>query len=171
MGIKKRLGLAMATTALGATLLAGGSFALFTSSATNEGNTFTSGTVIITDKTVGSLVSQDVNFNNLAPGDTKVLTMTVKNEGTLEEWVRIDSAATIASKTGALFAGATPVSLTLDPKVVKLAPGETTTFDVTYLFPLAADNTYQNATGSFKVIVNAVQARNNTTGNGPTTWQ
>ncbi|MEH7087154.1 hypothetical protein V7139_31305, partial [Neobacillus drentensis] len=128
------------------------SFELFTSTATNEGNTFTSGTVSITDTTGGKIAAQEVNFANLAPGDTKTLTLTVKNEGNLEEWVRIDNVATNLSKSGELFGGATPVSLTLDPKVVKLMPNETATFDVTYLFPLNANNDYQNKTGSFNVV-------------------
>jgi spore coat-associated protein N len=171
-GIKRKLALTMATTALGATLLAGGSYALFTSNTTNAGNTFTAGTVVVTDATTGTLVSQEVNFGNIAPGDTKKLTMTVKNGGTLDEWVKIDSDATNLSRIGGLFGGATPVALTLDTKAVKLAPNEIATFDVTYLFPAAADNSYQSATGTFNVVVDAVQARNNTNvGNtGPTSW-
>jgi spore coat-associated protein N len=161
-GIKTKLALTMATTALGATLLAGGSFALFTSTTTNAGNTFTAGTVVVTDTTSGTLASQEVNFGNIAPGDTKTLSMTVKNTGTLEQWVKIDSDATNISKKGSLFAGATPVILTLDTKVVKLAPNQTATFDVTYEFPRGADNSYQSAAGAFNVVVDAVQYRNNT---------
>jgi spore coat-associated protein N len=100
--------------------------------------------------------------------------MKVKNAGTLEQWVKIDSIDTNSSKTGNLFAGATPLALTLDTRVVKLAPNETATFDVTYSFPIAADNSYQSATGSFNVVVDAVQARNNTTTGttapGPVSW-
>lgn len=172
MSLKKKFGMALATTALGAALVAGGSFALFTSTATNAENTFSAGTVIVTDVTGGTLSSQEVNAANLAPGDSKTLVMTVKNEGTLDQWVKIDDTETNATVTGGLFGGATPMTLALDSDVVKLAPGATATFDVTYTLPLAADNTYQSATGSFDVVVDAVQARNNTNvgETGPNSW-
>lgn len=177
MSIKKKFGGAILATALGATLIGGGTFALFTSSTTNDGNTFTAGTVLVTDQSGGAIASQDVNFSNLAPGDTKTLNMTVKNDGNLDEWVKIDTAASDASRSGGLFGGVTPLTLTYSSDVVKLAPGETHLFTVAYNFPLAADNSYQAATGSFNVVVDAVQARNNTqydgNGNetGPTSWQ
>lgn len=179
-GLKGKLALTMATTALGATLIAGGTFALFTSTTSNNGNTFTAGTVSITDYTGGTVIGQDVNFSNLAPGDTKTLTMTVKNTGTLESWVKIDEAATKASRNGDLFwGGANDVALTLDTKVVKLSPGASTTFNVTYTFPKGAGNEYQGKSGSFNVVVNAVQSRNNNkpassisgTSTGPIDWQ
>lgn len=172
MGLKTKLAMGLVTSAAGAAMVAGGSFALFTSSATNSNNTFTAGTVVVDDVTGGTLSSQEVNAANLAPGDGKTLTMTVKNDGTLDEWVQIDSAKTAASELGGLFGGATPLTLALDNKVVKLAPGQTTTFNVTYSLPLAADNTYQGANGTFNVVVDAVQARNNTNtaGTGPNAW-
>lgn len=170
--MKKKLGGAVLATALGATLIGGGTFALFTSSASNTGNTFTAGTVVVTDTSGGPIASKVVNFNNLAPGDNGSMTMTVQNNGTLDEWVKIDTAASNATKSvGGLFGGTTPLALSYAPDVVKLAPGETHDFTVGYNFPVAADNSYQKATGSFSVVVDAVQAKNNTTGNGPTSWQ
>ena len=181
MGIKKKFGSAFLTAALGAALVSGGTLALFNATTTNEGNTFTVGTLVITDITNGELTSQEVNFGNLAPGDSKTLTMTVRNDGNLDEWVRVDTAASDASIEGSLFEGNTPLTLTYSPDVIKLAPGETHDFKIDYQFPLEADNTYEEASGSFKVVVDAVQARNNTeydtnTSNeevevGPITWQ
>ncbi|MGC7870031.1 TasA family protein [Desulfosporosinus sp. SYSU MS00001] len=173
MSLKTKMVMAVATTTVGAAIMAAGSFALFTSNVTNEGNTFTAGTVIVTDQTGGTLSSQEINAGNLAPGDGKTLTMTVKNEGTLDEWVKIDQDETNASKDGGLFEGATPMTLTLDSSVVKLAPGDETTFNVDYSLPLGADDSYQGADGSFNVKVDAVQARNNTNadGTGPNAWE
>lgn len=175
MSIKKKFGGAILATALGATLIGGGTFALFTSTASNTGNTFTAGTVVITDTTggAGSLASQAVNFSNLAPGDNGTMNMTVRNDGNLDEWVHINEVASTATETGGLFSGTTPVALSLPSNVVKLAPGDSTTFTIGYNFPSVADNSYQAAKGSFNVKVDAVQARNNTNaaGNGPTSWQ
>ncbi len=173
MSIKKKLAMALVTTTAGAAIMAAGSFALFTGTATNTGNTFTAGTVIVSDITNGTLSSQEVNAGKIAPGDGKTLTMTVKNDGNLSEWVKIDQDETNGTKTGGLFGGSTPMTLTLDNKVVELAPGAETTFNVDYSLPLAADNSYQSATGSFNVKVDAVQSRNNrnSAGDGPNAWQ
>jgi spore coat-associated protein N len=170
--VAKKMILAVATTALGAALVGGASFALFTSSTTNSGNTFTAGTVVVTDTTGHTLTSEDVLTGNLAPGDHNTFTMTVKNNGTLDEWVQVDAAKSAATNAGSIFGGATPLKLSYAPDVVKLAPGESHTFNVDYNFPLAADNSYQSATGSFNVVVDAVQARNNTNGagTGPQSW-
>jgi spore coat-associated protein N len=173
MGLKTKLGMALATSAAGAAMIAGGTFAMFTSSATNSGNTFTAGTVVLNDVTSGTLVSQDVNFNNMAPGDNGTLTMTVKNNGTLSEWVKLDPTATAATEsTGGLFGGSNPLTITTDTSVVNLAPGATQTFTVAYSFPGTADNSYQSAKGSFNVVADAVQSRNNVNqaGNGPSSW-
>lgn len=172
MSLKKKLAMALVTTTAGAAIMAAGSFALFTSSATNSGNTFSAGTLAVSDITSGTLSSQEINAANLAPGDTKQMVMTVQNTGSLDEWVKIDSAATTSSETGALFAGTSPLTLTLDSNVVKLTPGATQNFNVTYSLPIGADNSYQGASGTFSVKVDAVQARNNTnaTNDGPTSW-
>lgn len=171
--MKKKIAMAMASTALGAMLIGAGSFALFTSEAVNSGNNFAAGTLTLEDLSGGPIASQSIHFNNLAPGDNGTVTMTVRNAGSLDAWVRINQAASNSSKAGQLFAGATPLQLGWDADVVKVPAGGTTTFDVTYNFPLAADNSYQSKSGSFNVVVQAVQARNNTNaGNtGPIAWQ
>ncbi|ASS76987.1 hypothetical protein CIG75_20175 [Tumebacillus algifaecis] len=170
--MKKKIALAMVTTALGATLIGAGSFALFTAEVSNKGNTFTAGTLNLEDLSGGPIASQALYFNNLAPGDNGKVKMKVKNNGSLDAWVKINQTASNASRAGNLFGGTTPLQLGFDNGVVKVPAGGTTTFDVTYNFPLAADNSYQGTTGSFNVVVQAVQARNNTNhqNNGPIAW-
>jgi spore coat-associated protein N len=172
MGIKKRLSGAVLAAGIGVAAISGGTFALFTAEATNTGNTFSAGTLTLEDLSGGPIASQAVNFDNLAPGDNGTVTMTVKNNGSLDAWVKIDDVSTNASKTGGLF-DAGGLTLTLDADVVKVPAGGQTTFDVDYDFPLSADNSFQGDTGSFNVVVQAVQARNNTNGTdtAPNAWQ
>lgn len=177
-GLKTKLALTMATTALGATLLAGGSFALFTSSTTNAGNTFTAGKVSITDTTGGAAYASTLHFSNLAPGDAENATITVKNDGNLDEWVKIADITTgpntaAPANTPNIFGGGNPLALTFtegNATPVFIAAGATATLHVHYNFPSGADNSYQQAQGVATVNIQAVQARNNTTNNGPTSW-
>ncbi|CCQ96160.1 putative Spore coat protein [[Clostridium] ultunense Esp] len=166
--LKKKLGYALATTALGAMIVAGGTFALFTSEASNEGNTFTAGTVVIQDHTDGAIFDVTQFYDNLAPGDHESATITVSNSGTLDAWVKLDN----ADVSGALFEGNHPLVLTLDNSVKRIPAGGSATFTVGYSFPLEAGNEYQGATGEATIHVKAVQARNNTNeGNtGPISW-
>ncbi|WP_409252199.1 TasA family protein [Bacillus sp. SCS-153A] len=178
MGLKKRLGAAALATGIGAAAIGGGTFALFGAQASNTGNTFTAGTVSVEDLTGnGNVFSSSSIVANLAPGDAETGTITVKNNGNLEAWVAIDSVLgngnTVHNDgTGDLFDGPTPVTLNFDSTAVKLAPGAQTTFNVSYSFPLGANNEYQGADGEVKVNVKAVQARNNTNlaGDGPSAW-
>lgn len=175
MSIKKKLLMATGTMALAAMLVSAGTFALFTSEATNEGNTFTSGTVSIVDGTLGAAFNQTMYFGNLAPGDGESATVTIENDGSLDAWVRIDTANSVG--TGDLFGGLTPLVVTLDGDVVQIPAGGSATFDVSYSFPLAADNSYQAATGSLDIEFQAVQVRNNSqdtnndgTDDAPISW-
>lgn len=162
--------MAMGTMALAAMLVSAGTFALFTDDATNAGNTFTAGSVVIDDVTGGTAFSTSVLVGNLAPGDTESTTVTIKNNGTLDAWVQIDAANSVG--TGALFVGAAPLAVTLDSDVVLIPAGGQAAFDVSYNFPLAADNSYEGATGTIDIAFQAVQARNNTNGTstGPNNW-
>jgi spore coat-associated protein N len=168
MNIKKQLGMALATTALGATLLAGGSLALFSSTAANEGNTFTAGTVVINSLPTGAVFATSTNIGNMAPGDQDNKVLTVTNNGTLDAWVKISDIAT----SGDLFVGVTPLAVTFDGGAVLIAAGQSHDFNVGYSFPLAAGNEYQGDSGTVTFNVAAVQDRNNTNaaGNGPTAW-
>jgi spore coat-associated protein N len=178
-GIKGKLALTMATTALGATLLAGGSFALFTSTTTNAGNTFTAGKVTITDYTGHAAFASTLHFSNLAPGDAEDATITVKNEGNLAEWVKITDVSTgpnyAAVGAPNIFGGSYPLAITFtedNSKPVLIEAGASATLHVHYNFPSGADNSYQQAQGLATVNIQAVQARNNTTtaNDGPLSW-
>ncbi len=195
MGLKTKLAMAVATSAAGAAMIAGGSFALFTSASANTSNTFTAGTVIVDATQAGTPVfaSTDSTFSNMAPGDNGNVTLTVKNTGTLGEWVKISTIdtsgqifdATTTDQNNGVAANNNPLALTPN---YDLATGETgyyipangqTTITVHYNFPLGANNFYQGTTGTATINVEAVQARNNTNGAipttagpgaGPTTW-
>ncbi|WCK52413.1 TasA family protein [Aneurinibacillus sp. Ricciae_BoGa-3] len=182
MSLKTKIGLALATTAVGATLAGAGTFALFTSSATNTGNTFTAGKVVINDTTGHAAYSSTLHYGNLAPGDAEDATITVTNNGNLDEWVAIKDitkAADPAAPAGTpnIFAGAYPLALTFtegENAPVKIAAGNSTTLHVHYNFPSGAGNEYQGAQGIATVNIEAVQARNNETGatpTGPNSWQ
>lgn len=113
MNLKKKITMALASTALGAALVGGGTFALFTDSAANEGNTFSAGTVVIEDVTDGAALSTSSFISNLAPGDGETATLTVANEGTLDAWVRVNGFETNATEDfedgiGDLFEGEHP---------------------------------------------------------------
>jgi spore coat-associated protein N len=157
MNIRKQLlGAAMAT-AIGAAAIGGGTYALFTDSAANAGNTFTAGTVNIEDVTGGAALSTTTFISNLAPGDSETATLTVENQGSLNAWVQIDEAVT----SGDLFGGTTPVTISYDGDAVLIPAGESYTFNVGYSFPLAAGNEYQGDQGEVTFNINAVQSRNN----------
>ncbi|WP_419882275.1 TasA family protein [Peribacillus sp. B-H-3] len=171
MGKKAKAGLSIGAIMLAAALTGGGTFAFFSDSVTQSGSTFTAGVVKIEDVSETKGFSSSQYISALAPGDSETNTVTVKNTGNLDVWVRINEEASNATKTGALFSGETPVVITYDSDgAKKLAPNETATFKVTYEFPLKADKTYQEAQGKFDVVFDAVQSRNNDEGNGPKTW-
>lgn len=168
MEIKKKLGMALATTALGAMLIGGGTFALFTSTASNEGNTFTAGTLTIEDVTGGAAFSQSLYFDNLAPGDSENAALTIRNTGSLDAFVRISGVTT----SGALFEGDYPLTFSYDGATAVIPAGGTETFEISYSFPLEAGNEYQGATGTADINVQAVQVRNNDANNDgePDSW-
>lgn len=168
MSIKKKLGMALATTALGAMLIGGGTFALFSATAENSGNTFTTGSVAIDAGSVA--VFSGAVYANLAPGDSGTATLTVTNTGTLEAFIKVDD---IDNLSGGLFdGGPNQLQITYDDSVKKVAPGGTATFDIHYLLPLDAGNEYQGETGTFDILVKAVQVKNNDANNDnlPDSW-
>jgi spore coat-associated protein N len=89
MGLKTKIGLALATTAMGATLAGAGTFALFTSTSNNNGNTFAAGTVKV-DASSGKVFAGSQYLSNMAPGDTETGTLTLTNSGSLDEWVGLE---------------------------------------------------------------------------------
>lgn len=92
MGLKTKIAMAMGTSAAGAAMLVGGSFAFFTASAQTNSNTFTAGTVSLNvDQSWSDKSSNGVNISNLAPGDTATVSFNVKNTGSLAEWVALET--------------------------------------------------------------------------------
>lgn len=162
--MKKKIALALVTTALGAALVGAGSFAIFTSSAQNTNNTFTAGTLAVSlNKPDGQ---KYFDISNLAPGDSGGSQVTVKNDGSLE--LRYDLTTTL---TGALAAGANGLKVEIrdgagnlitpgDTNRV-LAPGASETLNVCWLLPLDAGNEYQGTSAALGLYVAAEQTRNN----------
>lgn len=164
MSIKKKIGGALLGTALGAALVGGGTFALFTSSATNEGNSAETGTLTIKDITNGN-GSTAFTITNMAPGDNGTAKIKIKNTGSLEAWVAIDS----ATDTGEL---APALDISFDSKPVKLAKDQEYEFDINYDLPKSTGNAYQGKKADLDVVFKAVQAKNNLNAeeNGPESW-
>jgi spore coat-associated protein N len=147
-------------------LVGAGTFALFTGTATNSGNAFTAGKVQISDVTGKSAFSQTAHFNNLAPGDSESANVSVQNTGNLDAWVYLDGPASIQTESGAVFHGAHPLAITFHSNPVLLHPGETKGLSVSYSLPRDAGNEYQNASGTMDIVIDAVQARDNTNAEG-----
>jgi predicted ribosomally synthesized peptide with SipW-like signal peptide len=152
--MKTRIFASMLVIALAAALVGGATMALFTDEDSNEGNVFTAGTVDIEAGETSVIIGAD----NMAPGDTVTGSFTVTNVGTLELRYDVSAAA-----SGDLFAGLTPavVGALGDDQDVVLAPGASATVTFTVHLPLAADNSYQGATGLVDFTISAEQTANN----------
>lgn len=88
MGLKSKLFMAVATSAAGAAMIAGGTFAYFNSTATIQSNTFAAGTVTLNavlDPTSSGYSTTTTGFNvtNMAPGQSFTETYNLSNKGTL----------------------------------------------------------------------------------------
>ncbi len=90
MGLTSKVALTMAASAVGALMIAGGSFAMFTASAGPNQQTFAAGTVKIAE-TNGLCWTGQTAFSNLEPGDSGQGTVTFQNTGSLDEWVSLES--------------------------------------------------------------------------------
>ncbi|MBW4085489.1 TasA family protein [Paenibacillus sp. S150] len=90
MGIKKTLGLGIASAALGLSLIGGGTFAYFSDTAQSTA-TFAAGTLDLNTNP-----SEIVSLSNLKPGDIAVRSFTLQNSGTLDiKELKLDSAYTV----------------------------------------------------------------------------
>ncbi|WP_416729827.1 TasA family protein [Fictibacillus sp. JL2B1089] len=78
MSLKKKLGLGVASAALGLSLVGGGTYAYFSDTEVTN-NTFAAGTL---DLSVDPTTI--INVNNLKPGDTMLRSFELKNGGTLD---------------------------------------------------------------------------------------
>ncbi|MEK3796432.1 TasA family protein [Paenibacillus sp. FSL R7-0204] len=95
MGIKKTLGLGVASAALGLSLIGGGTFAYFSSTATSTA-TFAAGTLKL-----GSSFNTPVALTNLKPGDYTVRTFTLSNDGTLDiKFLKLATTYTVTDAKG-----------------------------------------------------------------------
>lgn len=125
-GGRKRHLLLLATVALAvASVSAGGfSLALFTSSATSGGNTFTTGTIVIGLSPASALIT----FSGMLPGDSTTGTLTVTSSGTSQLRYAMTTAATNAD------AKALRDQMTLVIKTKDTATAGCTNFDGTQLY-------------------------------------
>ncbi|MDN3016814.1 TasA family protein [Paenibacillus sp. BSR1-1] len=177
MSLKKKMGAALVTTALGAALIGGGTFAIFSDSATNAQNTFTSGTLDINLTDSAYSGAKHVSLTDIAPGDEGTKTITVKNDGSLQLRYNITQALNgfLASNdpdndSVADPGESNPLAVTLKDstgaEVTKLTDrvlnsGASETFTVEYKMPINAGNTYQAKSATYDFSVAAEQTRNN----------
>ncbi|MFC4617439.1 TasA family protein [Camelliibacillus cellulosilyticus] len=89
--MKTKIGAAMLSTALGAALVAGGSYALFTDAAVIKNNSFATGTVDLKVNGHDQIEEGIFNISNFAPGDTTVpqRSIQIKNTGSLDLFYRV----------------------------------------------------------------------------------
>src|SRR2546430_1743801 len=81
MGIKKTLGLGVASAALGLSLIGGGTFAYFSDKAPLDTQTFTAGTL---DLSATATTTTTIALNNLKPGDIVKKEIQLRNIGSLD---------------------------------------------------------------------------------------
>ncbi|UOE56407.1 CalY family protein [Bacillus sp. CMF12] len=78
MNLKKKLGMGIASAALGISLVGGGTFAYFSDSAVATGN-FKAGTLQLSTNP-----TQVINVENIKPGDTMTRYFEINNDGSLD---------------------------------------------------------------------------------------
>jgi spore coat-associated protein N len=155
-GFKRKMIMALATTAMGASLIAGGSYALFTDEDVNAGNTFSTGKLSINANKEGT---GHINITKIAPGDTGKYTFIVQNDGDYDVWVKADS---VVDKLGGLFDGNKPLKVNLPSDIQEIPSKGEKSFEVTWEFPREANNDYQDKDAKFGIKFMAVQSKNNT---------
>lgn len=173
----KKLALSLAAIAAVSSLIGMSTFALFSAQASNQNNTFSSGTV-----TLGSPSGCTNNFVNMAPGDTGAISCAISYTGSLDAWLGVD-----LSTSGDLFGGATPLQISnitdskynnsyaqtgVNQLVGSVSNGDSVTLTADYTLPLLANNDYQGKQGTFGITFHAVQKAHNgdAAGNG-VVWQ
>jgi signal peptidase len=141
-------------------LIAGGTFAAFTATASNDNNSFTTGTLMVDQPALN--VSGGWTITNAFPGFSQSHAFTVRNGGT----VPLNWTASIAG-SGTLFGpvndpdGAddnNPATVSLTPTSGELDPGTSTTVTGIFNMPVAAGNGYQDTAGAVTLTVNGTQA-------------
>jgi spore coat-associated protein N len=152
--MKRKIAVSFLIMALVCALVGGATFALFTDSAANEGNTFSAGTVIIG----AGPQTFTVPVNNMAPGDTINGTFVVSNEGTLDAWFKVT-----ANTSGKLFTfDNNKATVTFsNTEWTAISSGANATVNFSVNLPFDADNNYQGASGDLSFTVDAEQQAHN----------
>lgn len=147
-----------------AALVGGATFALFTDTSTNVGNSFQAGTVIVRLSESTILETDAFKAENMAPGDVIRGSFTIKNDGTLDQWYRIVP----IFDDGTLFTGDWPAVLTIKDYDYKaedpwkeLKAGDSVEVEFELALDENAGNYYQEAEGAISFRVDAQQVRNN----------
>lgn len=115
MGMTSKIALTVASSAVGALMLAGGSFAMFSDQVGPQMKQFTAGTVKISPSE--SCPLGYVNLSNLEPGDTQTGTITLANTGSLDEWVGLDTLLSHSGTAPDIFSGTTPLAISYDVQI------------------------------------------------------
>lgn len=95
MNLKKKLGMGIASAALGISLVGGGTFAYFSDSAQTNG-TFAAGTLDL-----NANPTTIINVKDIKPGDTMLRSFELKNDGSLDiATINLVSDYTVTDKNG-----------------------------------------------------------------------
>jgi predicted ribosomally synthesized peptide with SipW-like signal peptide len=174
----KKIALSILFIGLVASVVAGATYAYFTSAVAATGNTFTAGKIdIATNTSQTSFLS----FSNIYPGDNGTGTLTINNSGDLAAnlSVSVNSTDTLGTNKGALsqallitilnngnqlYSG-TLASLTTSQSLGAIAAGGSETLTVDWSWPdrgtpsdnTSGDNTYQGSSVNAAFAFTAMQ--------------
>jgi hypothetical protein len=143
---------------IGTSLIAGSTFAIFFSSASNSQNHFDTGKVAISmDKPDGI---KYFNVENIVPGDTGFENVIVTNTGSIELGYKVK-----LEQNGKLSEGVNPIQIKIidnqgafvipDETYKVLPAGSSETLKLSWELPLAAGNEYQNESSQLALLINA----------------
>lgn len=179
----KKIILSLAIIAIVSIGAIGATRAYFSDTETSSGNTFSTGTLRITD--VSETWMTPVTFANLKPGDYVRKWVTIQNDGTMDVTLTVSAINVVDNRnllgqvagwsygsivgfddpngvqTGyndhflTLFA--TPGVTLLSAANPVLKPGQQTKTQVQFVVPTTLDNTWQNVTASLDLVYHAEQ--------------
>jgi predicted ribosomally synthesized peptide with SipW-like signal peptide len=156
--MRSKIAFSFVIMALVCALVGGSTFAYFTSTANNAGNTFSAGTVVIG----AGAQTVTIPVNGMAPGDTISGSFVVSNNGTLGEYFKVVANTVDSAKP--LFTGTNHAIVTVDHSANwELLASGTDVVNYSVTLPGAARNEFQGAAGTLSFTVNAQQAANNST--------
>ncbi|OZM56537.1 hypothetical protein CIB95_12255 [Lottiidibacillus patelloidae] len=166
--LKKKLGMAVFSAIFGASLIGAGTSAIYTSTATNEGNTFASGTLVVELDKDSMQGEYYFDIDNMAPGDSEEAVMTVSNTGSLD--LRFDVSHMFTSGTLGDALDVTYyekddndnwVAVTGPIEIPATDPDSSVEIKVVVTLPLVTGDEYQGTSATMELKVDAVQTRNN----------